>query len=241
MTDHNKYIFNCGEGTQRLAHEHKCKLIKMEHLFVTSVSWNNLGGIPGMLLTMQDVGVPNVNIHGPKGTIELFNALQRFVHMSDLKIHEAKCDESEPFDDKIMTITYVPIVSSKVQETEPANVEKEVIDDVINYYDYAINSNGKRVPDRIVEKDTKAQKVEHSSNKGRISSIMSYICKLRPRAGKLNLEKCVERGVRPGRELGNLKAGLDVTLPDGTVVLSKDVLSPVMPGPIFIGTRCKVI
>jgi ribonuclease Z len=45
----------------------------------------------------------------------------------------------------------------------------------------------------------------------------------------------VERGVPPGPLLGKLKAGEDVTLPDGTLVKSADVRLADDPGPVFIG------
>lgn len=60
-----RYMFNCGEGTQRLAYEHKIKLAKLEHLFFTKSSWKNLGGLPGLCLTLRDAGVSNVTLHGP--------------------------------------------------------------------------------------------------------------------------------------------------------------------------------
>lgn len=56
--------------------------------------------------------------------------------------------------------------------------------------------------------------------------VIAYICKLKPRPGTLNLEKCVERGLKPGPLLGLLKNGIDVTLDNGTVVKSKDVSEP---------------
>lgn len=235
---HISYIFNCGEGTQRLAYEHKYKLIKLEHIFVTSTSWNNLGGMPGMLLTIQEAGVPKIDVHGPKGTVELFDAVKKFVMLQALKIQEAKCDESEPYTDSVMSVSYVPITKSSVQEKESIdNIGEEKIDN-INYYNYTINSNGKRVFDNRVEKEKKTQKVEEKSEKTRISSAMSYICRLHPRAGTLSLEKCVEKGVQPGPLFGQLKAGKDITLPDGTVVLSKDVCSPTTPGPVFLIVEC---
>lgn len=61
----HRYLFNCGEGTQRLAHEHKMKLSKLEHVFITHSSWKNFGGLPGMCLTLQDSGVSEVVLHGP--------------------------------------------------------------------------------------------------------------------------------------------------------------------------------
>lgn len=64
-----RYLFNCGEGTQRLAHEHKMKLSRIEHIFVTQPIWKNIGGLPGIALTIQDVGVPEITLHGPQGLV----------------------------------------------------------------------------------------------------------------------------------------------------------------------------
>lgn len=66
---HFRYLFNCGEGTQRLAHEHKMRLSKLEHVFITHSSWSNIGGLPGLALTVQDVGVPKIELHGPQGIV----------------------------------------------------------------------------------------------------------------------------------------------------------------------------
>lgn len=63
------YLFNCGEGSQRLAHEHRFKLSKVEQIFFTHTSWGNVGGLPGISLTIQDVGVPNITLHGAPGLV----------------------------------------------------------------------------------------------------------------------------------------------------------------------------
>lgn len=42
-----RFIFNAGEGTQRIFMEHKIKLTKVENVFVTHLSTDTLGGIPG--------------------------------------------------------------------------------------------------------------------------------------------------------------------------------------------------
>lgn len=64
---------------------------------------------------------------------------------------------------------------------------------------------------------------------------MSYVCRLKPKPGLLDLDKCVKYNVPPGPLLGQLKSGKDITLLDGTVVRSSDVTSPDDPGPVFIG------
>lgn len=68
--------------------------------------------------------------------------------------------------------------------------------------------------------------------------VMSYLCRLTPRPGALNLEKCVKMGVRPGPILGKLKAGQDVELENGTIVRSTDVCEPDDAGPVFLGIAC---
>lgn len=187
-----------------------------------------------MLLTMQDIGVPKVNVHGPKGTVDIFKMIKRLVLLKTLEIQEAECDESVSYMDQVMSVSYVSITKPSELEADSSINIGEEIDDDINYYDYKTNVNGKRIPNRITKVEPKIQKVEHEPDKKRISTVMSYICKLHPRAGKLSLEKCVEKGVKPGPLFGQLKAGADITLPDGTVVLSKDVCSPITPGPTFI-------
>lgn len=64
---------------------------------------------------------------------------------------------------------------------------------------------------------------------------MSYICRMKDKLGKLNLELCVEKNVPPGPLLGKLKAGEDITLADGTLVRAVDVKDPDETGAVFIG------
>lgn len=173
-----------------------------------------------MLLTIQDTGVPRINIHGPKGMVDVFNRIKKIVLLQTLKIHEAECNESQSYVDSVMSVSYVSITKSSEQEAESIVGEKVDVN-----YDYSKTNSKVAEPKR--------QKIEQRPEK-RISTVMSYICKLHPRAGMLCLEKCLEKGVKPGPLLGQLKAGDDITLPDGTVVLSKDVCLPATPGPAFI-------
>ena len=63
------YLFNCGEGTQRLSHERKTRLARLENVFVTCNGWRNVGGVLGALLTLNDIGVPGLTLHGPPGLV----------------------------------------------------------------------------------------------------------------------------------------------------------------------------
>jgi ribonuclease Z len=52
--DQHRYLFNVGEGTQRFCLEHKIKLSRISHIFLTQTKWKYLGGLPGMILTVAD-------------------------------------------------------------------------------------------------------------------------------------------------------------------------------------------
>ncbi|XP_037872665.1 ribonuclease Z, mitochondrial isoform X2 [Bombyx mori] len=259
FSDQKRYLFNCGESTQRLAHEHKVKLSRLEHIFITSKTWRNIGGLPGLSLTLQDVGVPNITLHGPEGLDELYNATKRFVIMKEMNVAMAKCSPSEDFEDSVMSVKYVllgPHESLLAKDPKPTtkkpkldtNTDKqfeEFIHDDTDYYRNEIRnaeaknkvaSKDKNKTRTSPEKDQikkKTDKVLHDLQKQPHCSV-AYICTLKRRLGTLDLAKCVERGVKPGPLLGQLKNGEDVVLPDGTLVLSKDVKTPDDPGPVFI-------
>ncbi|KAH8370786.1 hypothetical protein KR093_004966 [Drosophila rubida] len=174
FTDQSRYLFNCGEGTQRLAHEHKTRLSRLEHIFVTRNTWNAVGGLPGLALTIQDAGVRQVGLHGPPHLDTMLQSMRRFVVLKNLQMQTIDATNSEPFEDSILSVQSVVLRSEQQPE----------------------------------------------------QSVISYICKLKPRPGALNLVKCVEHGVPPGPLLGQLKNGQDVQLPCGKLVRSADVTEP---------------
>ncbi|XP_075230593.1 ribonuclease Z [Lycorma delicatula] len=270
LTDQSRYMFNCGEGTQRLAHEHKMKLAKLEHIFVTYGSWENIGGLPGVSLTIQDVGVPEITIHGPEGIVDIFSATRRFIILKDLSVKMADYKEQSYFEDNVMRVNYVPLkvgsgfVSRRTavsldrtgKRDESSDGASSSTDDGIitsdDETDYYAHERGSVLADlpNIKKRKKKKNKRSASVSKGAVCDskrrciesgdnvAMSYICKLHPRPGALNLEACVERGVPPGPLLGRLKSGEDIELEDGRVIKSSDVTLPDDPGPVFIVVEC---
>ncbi|EAT37691.1 AAEL010336-PA [Aedes aegypti] len=228
FSDQTRYLFNCGEGTQRLAYEHKTKLSCLENIFMTRTCWERIGGLPGICLTMQDVGVPNVTLHGPPGLDELFKAMRRFVILKDMKVEAAECKAEDLFDDHVMSLKYVAInrEPESVSNSDEENQDEDTTVDDTDYYAYEKRNKAAPKP--------KLAMTQQDWTKRHEETVMAYICKLKLRFGQLSLEKCVDRGVTPGPLLGQLKNGNDVTLPDGTVVKSSDVRGPDDPGPVFI-------
>lgn len=113
FTDQSRYLFNCGEGTQRLAHEHKTKLARLEHIFVTRTGWQHIGGLPGLSLTVQDSGVPSLALHGPPGLGALFRSMQRFVVLKELTVEARECADGGRFEDAVLSVEYVPLLKKE--------------------------------------------------------------------------------------------------------------------------------
>eukprot|EP01114_Cavostelium_apophysatum_P023195 TRINITY_DN8664_c0_g1_i2.p1 TRINITY_DN8664_c0_g1~~TRINITY_DN8664_c0_g1_i2.p1 ORF type:complete len:762 (-),score=109.98 TRINITY_DN8664_c0_g1_i2:17-2302(-) len=84
--DNYRYLFNVGESLQRICLEHKIRLSKVNRVFFTNASWKNVGGLPGMLLTVADIGVTTLSLYGPTLLARFIASLRHFSHRSQLDI-----------------------------------------------------------------------------------------------------------------------------------------------------------
>uniref|UniRef100_A0A8C3LD70 Zinc phosphodiesterase ELAC protein 2 n=1 Tax=Chrysolophus pictus TaxID=9089 RepID=A0A8C3LD70_CHRPC len=80
-----RYLFNCGEGTQRAMQEHKLKISHLDSIFLSRVAWANVGGLPGMILTLKAIGLQRCVFLGPPKLVSS-GSLQK----GDGKIHPKK-------------------------------------------------------------------------------------------------------------------------------------------------------
>ncbi|CAM9335632.1 unnamed protein product, partial [Phaeothamnion confervicola] len=46
-TEHERHLFNAGEGTQRLCMEHRVRIVKTDNVFLTHIDADTVGGLPG--------------------------------------------------------------------------------------------------------------------------------------------------------------------------------------------------
>ncbi|KAL1210963.1 tRNase Z TRZ3 [Cardamine amara subsp. amara] len=79
--DKQRFIFNAGEGLQRFCTEHKIKLSKIDHIFLSRVCSETAGGLPGLLLTLAGIGEEglSVNVWGPSDLNYLVDAMKSFI------------------------------------------------------------------------------------------------------------------------------------------------------------------
>uniref|UniRef100_A0A3Q2CC61 Zinc phosphodiesterase ELAC protein 2 n=1 Tax=Cyprinodon variegatus TaxID=28743 RepID=A0A3Q2CC61_CYPVA len=107
FSEFNRYLFNCGEGTQRLMQEHKLKAARLDNIFLTRLSWENVGGLSGMILTLKDTGVPECVLSGPPQLKNYLHAIKSFSGpLEDIKLSVRPYTE-EMHKDETMTVCQV--------------------------------------------------------------------------------------------------------------------------------------
>ena len=67
--DQTNYLFNCGEGTQRTLQEKntvwEIKFSKTKHLFMTRKSWDTMGGLLGLSISLKESCLNEITFHAP--------------------------------------------------------------------------------------------------------------------------------------------------------------------------------
>lgn len=103
----NSYMFNCGSGTQRMCFTNKIRVHKVENIFITNRSWENISGIFGFSLTLQDMGCPALHIQATENISGLFDAANSFMFFNTGMVCSAK--RAQEYSDHSISIVPIPI------------------------------------------------------------------------------------------------------------------------------------
>ncbi|KAI8985218.1 beta-lactamase-like protein [Pilobolus umbonatus] len=170
-----RIVFNCREGFQRLCTQEKVRLNKISNVFLTRLTWDNHGGLAGLLLTLSDVGTRNLHIHGGKNLTHFIAATRHFVYRTSttLNVHEY-ISNPPPVVQNGFTVTPVliqrdqtphPLVGTKREyqhinsDSEEESPETHNGEDANDYRRNVINSmfsdasNGSFPPGHTIEAD----------------------------------------------------------------------------------------
>eukprot|EP00795_Rhopilema_esculentum_P009410 gene9410-17122_t len=216
FTDSKRYLFNCGEGIQRLFTEHKFKVGKLGTLFVTQNKWSHLGGFLGLSMTLRDIGRENINIYGPSGLQKVIHGARYFLNKDnvDFKVTEYSHENTETFEDDEITIKPVTIYPEKNK------------DRACSHWDTKSSGDDNDAIHSFVIKPSL------------LNPVVCYIAKLRDYPGKLLPKVAVKLGVPKGPMFRQLKDGQSVTLPSGKIVTPDEVMEAPIPGPAFLIIDC---
>ncbi|KAI9920279.1 hypothetical protein PsorP6_015817 [Peronosclerospora sorghi] len=214
-TESQRFLFNVGDGTQRLCMEHHVRLAKLQHILLTELRSHTVGGLPGMILTISDTGKPGLHVHGPVATKKYLNATRHFLYRPQFKLQALEVHSTETLDDTKPHVCYED-------------------QDVIIYAVASANVEG-----GIKRKFN--QSPTTMDLKRNVHDCVSYLIEVKPQKGKFLVEKAMALGVPKGKLFGQLHQGKDVTLADGRVVQSRDCVLPSIPATACLVISCPTL
>ncbi|XP_041854323.1 zinc phosphodiesterase ELAC protein 2 isoform X2 [Melanotaenia boesemani] len=232
FSEFNRYLFNCGEGTQRLMQEHKLKAARLDNIFLTSLSWENVGGLSGMILTLKDTGVPECVLSGPPQLENYLNAIKSFSGpLEDIKLSVRPYTE-ETYKDETMTVFQVPIFANSRgngEKSPPRSSSSSSSQGSPKIDNFPINSSGESPGERrTVTRET--------------SLVVAFVCKLHPKKGNFLVAQAHQLGLPVGTAaigplIAALKDGKSI-MHEGKEIRPEQVCTPTDPGPVFIIVEC---
>ncbi|CAA0837269.1 tRNAse Z4 [Striga hermonthica] len=233
--DKQRIIFNAGEGLQRFCNEHKIKLSKIDHIFLSRVCSETAGGLPGLLLTLAGMGDEGigmtVNVWGPSDLKYLVNAMRSFIPNAAM-VHTRSFGHTPDFNGS-------PIGISRKFDDPFVLIDDEVvkISAVIikpSYVDFL---------EPTKEKSTESgspKAFDNETKPGDLSVV--YICELPEIKGKFDPKKAAAFGLRPGPKFRELQLGNSVKSDRQDIMVHpSDVMGPSVPGPIVLLVDCPTL
>ncbi|KAJ9568342.1 hypothetical protein OSB04_004308 [Centaurea solstitialis] len=215
--DKQRFIFNAGEGLQRFCTEHKIKLSKIDHIFLSRVCSETAGGLPGLLLTLAGTGEEgiSVNVWGPSDFKYLVDAMKSFIPNAAM-VH-SRCFGPSSKSDKNL---------------ENGDRLKLIDDEVVKISAILL---------RPSSSETNGIKKDEPTLKSSDISVL-YICELPEIRGKFDPEKARAFGLRPGPKYRELQEGISVKSDTKNIMVHPDdVLGPSVPGPIVLLVDCPTL
>uniref|UniRef100_A0A3B3SZR5 Zinc phosphodiesterase ELAC protein 2 n=1 Tax=Paramormyrops kingsleyae TaxID=1676925 RepID=A0A3B3SZR5_9TELE len=219
FSEYNRYLFNCGEGTQRLMHEHKLKASRLDNIFLTRMSYDNVGGLCGMILTLKDTGVPECVLSGPPQLEKYLSAIRVFSGpLNEIKLAVRPYTEPQ-YSDETMSVTQVPIFG-ECHLPKPAG----------------------RLPPSPGAGPADTGDGPGSTATKDPDLVVAFICKLNQKKGNFLVLKAKELGLPVGTAaigpiIAALKDGRSVTF-EGREIHPEEVCTPSDPGHAFIVLEC---
>ncbi|XAR50668.1 Ribonuclease Z [Bertholletia excelsa] len=239
--DKQRFIFNAGEGLQRFCTEHKIKLSKIDHIFLSRVCSETAGGLPGLLLTLAGMGDEgmSVNVWGPSDLGYLVEAMRSFIPKAAM-VHTHSFGPS-PGSDEVSILKArkfadpIILVDDEVVKISAILLQPQSPDE------YKLEKGNNSLPlttdlDREV-RGNPDKSAELAVKPGDISVI--YVCELPEIKGKFDPKKAAALGLKPGPKYRELQLGNSVKSDHQNITVHpSDVLGPSVPGPIILIVDC---
>lgn len=254
LTSRDGYKYLIGkvpEGSQRILNENKIKMPKLRGILLTGAtfSWSEVGGIPGLFLTLSDSVKKSVDVYANTLFPYILSTWRYFVFRKgvELKVIENEKDG--------VIIADASIVLKKIG-IEPKAVEHKGCCDSHNLSE---SSGTLSSPSKLVRQLKKVTSLMFPINTEDVNSAdpdsykvdvkgseihthiglphpkdilptsqqksINYLCRFLPIRGKFDPVKAKSLGLKPGKDFLTLSAGTPVVNEAGVTITSDQVLS----------------
>ncbi|KAJ1302197.1 hypothetical protein OPQ81_001023 [Rhizoctonia solani] len=119
------YLFNCGEGTTRSFIQQKYGIKKSKAIFLTQTKVSRLGGLTGMLMSLADSGVTNVDVLGPSGLNHFLASTRSYVFRDWMSTNITEVTHTQGFE-KVYEDTFIRVYAFPVSPQVPEGISVPV-------------------------------------------------------------------------------------------------------------------
>ncbi|WFD24287.1 ribonuclease Z [Malassezia equina] len=232
--DAKKYMFNAGEGTTRVSAQHRASNTRVEHIFLTRIATETLGGIPGLLMTLADGGRTLIDIHAPTNLKYALATTRFYARRDTMSVHAHEIDWQSPqtcFQDDHISVQSVPLLPSSYSATamdvdegsesdrpDPpvsGTEAKQWLDAVIRD---AWKTQPATAPGQRPSRDPRplttplAHAAHVGESAGRQAAVLCYVVAGHTRRGKFDAVQAAALGIPPGPAFARLSKGEDVDI-----------------------------
>lgn len=242
--ENKRYLFNVGEGSMRFCTEHKIKLGRIEHIFITNLENECIGGLPGLIMTLADNGKKDLSLFGPTNFLNYLQSLRFCLQRPDLTLSMTQVPISSSkiiFEDENIKVKGISISikknSQKIQDYPVTHKFKiKDISKAFQINEDQVKDNNKEPP----KKKFKEGFIQESLflNPEPYESSIQYICYTPEVKGKFDPEKAKNLGMKKGPNFAKLIKGESVTLEDGRVITPDQVVGKSQKGCSLIIISC---
>ncbi|XP_072207860.1 zinc phosphodiesterase ELAC protein 2 [Excalfactoria chinensis] len=247
FSEFNRYLFNCGEGTQRAMQEHKLKISHLDSIFLSRVTWANVGGLPGMILTLKAMGLQRCVFLGPPKLQNYLKAIRLFpgpLKRMDLAVQL----HTEPeYKDETMTVHQIPLVGKPAAAESTLPQSPGLSDQDGSSSESDTESGSPRAAQQSLDESREKGSPKKTGDEQQRASrhpdlVMAFVCKIHPKKGKFLVIKAQEMGLPVGTPailpiITALKNGETITF-EGKELSPEELCAPGDPGPVFIVLEC---
>ncbi|XP_062156167.1 tRNAse Z TRZ4, mitochondrial [Alnus glutinosa] len=242
--DRQRFIFNAGEGLQRFCTEHKIKLSKIDHIFLSRVCSETAGGLPGLLLTLAGMGEEgmSVNVWGPSDLKYLVDAMRSFIPNAAM-VHTrsfgpALSSDVAAMPDLSKSLDPIVLVNDEVVKISAILLQPNCVEGWQLLNEEPISQKGlEERMDHISKPLSPNSRTGSATKPGDMSVI--YVCELPEIKGKFDPAKAMALGLKPGPKYRELQLGNSVKSDHQNIMVHpSDVMGPSVPGPIVFLVDC---